>query len=242
KDGKTPMIPGGSVGDFGTGGPAGRGKDGETAIDGQSWRPSPQSYAIPAMAQAGRPIAVKGPFDGNFATTAIKIANQSAEVLAEPPRQVIAKAPAGLTGPAKIQVMKRDQVVAERDIIAVGVRLSAAKLNLIRGETTTMTVSVLGGESAKVPIFVNVVNQSPWVVRMEGGQRQRLTVDPAQFKGGAATMQRTLTGLRAGGFAITAVVEQAGYGVGGATVIQRTGYGIVVGPCPPPCGPPPKPK
>src|SRR5262249_2207297 len=169
--------------------------------------------AIPALAQAGRPIAVKGPFDGDLTTSAIKIANQPVKVLAESPRQVVAESPAGLIGKADIEVKKRDRVLARCSLVSVGIRLSAAKLNLVRGETTTMTVTVLGAEAWAGPSFVSVVNQSPWVVRMEGGQSQRLSFDPKQSGGKgtgatAFTMDRTLTGLRAGGFAINATVDQ----------------------------------
>jgi hypothetical protein len=187
---------------------AGKQPSNEKNVEGSPSKPR-EIYAIPALAQAGKPLAIKGPFDGNITTTAIKIANQAASVLAESPRQVIAQTPAGLIGPGQVQLKKQDRVVAEGKLVSVGVRLSAAKLNLVRGETTMMTVSVLGGESLTVPVVVNLVNRSPWVVRMEGGQRQRLSIDPKQLNGAAVTTQRSLTGLRAGGFAITATVDQA---------------------------------
>jgi len=44
---------------------------------------------------------------------------------------------------------------------------------------------------------------------MEGGDSQIITAQPQEFTGGVWTTTRTLTGVRAGGFSINAVIDQA---------------------------------
>ena len=46
--------------------------------------------------------------------------------------------------------------------------------------------------------------ESPTVLSIEGGEKQVLTVSPTQIQDGAFTVQRVLTGIKAGGFSINA--------------------------------------
>jgi hypothetical protein len=58
---------------------------------------------------------------------------------------------------------------------------------------------------------VRLTNQSPDVVRMEGGEEQTLCVRPAEVKtDGTWTRTRGLTGVRAGGFGIHTELTQPG--------------------------------
>jgi hypothetical protein len=171
-----------------------------------------RGYQTPSVGQTGRPVEVKGRFDGDAMTTGVQIANKLAKVLAESPRKVVAQCPGDVIGNAQIEVKKKNAVVAKCAFRSIGVRLSAAKLNLIRGETTVMTLTLLGLEGMNAPVSLLLVNKSPWVIRMAGGQAQKLVLSPAQFAGGTYTMTKTLTGVRAGGFAINAIVERASAG------------------------------
>lgn len=169
-----------------------------------------RGYQTPSIGQTGRPVEVKGKFDGDAVTTGVLIANKPVRVLAESPRKVVAQVPGDVIGKADIQVKKRDAVLAKCSFRSVGVRLSAGQLNLIRGQTTTLSLTVLGMDGMDAPVSLKLTNSSPWVIRMEGGQMQRLVVSPSQVRGGSYTITKTLTGVRAGGFGITAIVERAG--------------------------------
>jgi hypothetical protein len=167
-----------------------------------------RGYETPGVGQSGRPVEVKGRFDGDAGTTGVVIANRPAKILAESPRKVVAVASGEVIGTAQIEVKKRESIVARCTFRSVGVRLSAAKLALIRGETTTMTLTLLGLEGLSAPVTLRLINKSPWVIRMAGGQAQTLVLSPGQVSGGAYTVTKTLTGVRAGGFAINAIVQR----------------------------------
>lgn len=164
-------------------------------------------FATPSQGQAGHPVSVKGPFDGDFGSTIVSIGGQLARPLAESPRKTIAMAPQGVTGVAEIAVVKRGETVAHGTFRAVGIRLSAGKLSLLRGEQTQMTITVTGLEGITVPVGVSLVNKSPSVVSVEGGASQQFSIGPADAGGGTYVKSRTLTGIRPGGFAISATVD-----------------------------------
>jgi hypothetical protein len=114
-----------------------------------------------------------------------------------------------MTGPATMEVNEKGKVVARSNYQSISVRLSAEKLNLIRGEQTTLTATLSGLNGVAGPVSFQLTNATPWTVRMEGGQSQIVTASPEYFTGGVFTAKRTLTGVKAGGFSINAVVEPA---------------------------------
>jgi hypothetical protein len=88
--------------------------------------------------------------------------------------------------------------------------LAADKLNLIRGEQTMLSVTLSGLDGVAGPVSMQLTNATPWTVRMEGGETQTITAQPEEFTGGVFTAKRSLTGLRAGGFSINAIVKPGG--------------------------------
>jgi hypothetical protein len=177
--------------------------------------PDQGTYSTPPLGQAGRPVSVAGPFDGDFNNTAIKLGNNTAQFLAESPRKVVVRSPANLIGPAPIEVSERGRIVARCNYQSVGVRLAADKLSLIRGEQTTLTLTLNGLDGVTAPVSVQLTNASPGTIRMEGGESQVVTAQPQEFTGGVFTTRRTLTGVRAGGFNINAVVNSNTYSPNG---------------------------
>jgi len=167
----------------------------------------PGNYSTPQFGQAGRPVSVAGPFDGDFNNTAVKLGNNTAQFLAESPRKVVVRSPANLIGRATIEVNEQNRVVANCSYQSVGIKLAADKLNLIRGEQTTLSATVSGLAGVTSTVSVLLTNATPWTVRMEGGEKQLINVNPGEFNGDTFTTKRTLTGVRAGGFSINAVVD-----------------------------------
>jgi len=165
------------------------------------------NYSIPPFAQAGRPVSVAGPFDGDFNNTSVNLGNNTAQFLAESPRKVVVRSPVNVIGPATIEVNEQNKVVARCHYQSIGVKLAAGKLNLIRGEQTTVTVTLSGLDGATGPVPMRLTNASPTTVRMEGGDTQTVIGQPQEFTGGVWTTRRTLTGVRPGGFSINAVVD-----------------------------------
>jgi len=166
----------------------------------------PGAYETPAIGQAGKPIEIKGGFDGDLTTSVVNIANRAVRVLAKSPRKLIAQTPTDVIGKADIQVLEQGQLVAQGKYQSVAIRLSADKLNLTRGEQTTMTMTLVGVDGIEAPITVLLVNRTPWVVRMSGGERQLLVISSPDVRGGTYKSIKTLTGVQAGGFSINATV------------------------------------
>jgi hypothetical protein len=179
------------------------------------------NYSTPPFGQAGRPISVAGPFDGDFNNTAVNLGNNTAQFLAESPRKVVVRSPANVVGPATIEVNEQGKVVARCNYQSIGVKLAAGKLNLIRGEQTTVTVTLSGLDGATGPVPIQLTNASPATVSMEGGDTQTIIAQPGEFTGGVFTAKRTLTGIKPGGFAINAVVNPS-IGTKGAGGVWKT--------------------
>ena len=73
--------------------------------------PSPYDYQCPLIGQAGRIVEIKGPFDGDFATTDFKIGSKKAYVLAESPRKLVFESPADIVGSVEVVLVERGVVV-----------------------------------------------------------------------------------------------------------------------------------
>jgi hypothetical protein len=158
----------------------------------------------PLVAQNGRPAKVTGSFDGNLGTTRITIGGQPATMLAESPRSCIWKSPEQPLGPTEI-IVKENNVVTKGTYRNLGLRLHALKTSLLKGETTVLTVIVEGlkGIRQNVPLLLEKLG----VVSLEGGDPQTVQIRPTDVRAdGTFELKRTLTGLQAGNFGVTATV------------------------------------
>jgi hypothetical protein len=183
---------------------------------------------FPLIGQQGRPVQIFGPFDGESSNTtlAARILNVTAvrtkvedfekntenvsggfgliKPLAESPRKVVFIAPVNVTGPYTINVKDGDNVFTGNSR-NIGVQLSAPKTNLMRGEKTVVTIEVSGlaGIIKEVPLQLD----SKGVITMEGGSFQNLRIKPQEVSlDGRYRTNRTITGVQAGGFSVTATV------------------------------------
>jgi hypothetical protein len=197
-------------------------------------QPQPADYQLPTLGQAGRPIEIKGPFNGDFGNTKVEIGGKEAQLLAESPRKAIAQSPTDVTGPTTIR-LKQGDVTAGGPLRSVRVSLSAPKTMLHRGEQTTLTVKVEGLKEFDLrhdyellnPVEIEVRelmrktgikslplprlelrNMTPQVVRMEGGDRS-IPIRPEDVSPeGTVTFTRTLTGIRPGGFVVACQAQE----------------------------------
>lgn len=178
---------------------------GETAFPLRSAPgPDPYGFMLPEIAQAGRPVPVSGPFDGDLGNTGVTVGGTEAPVLAESPRKLVALVPGDVTGPAEL-VVTESGTSTRGEVRVVGIRLSAPKVDLQRGERTTLTVRVSGLAGLKEPIPLEVVNLSPSRVRISGGDTQTITIPTEGVdEAGEYTWTTRLTGVTPGSFQITA--------------------------------------
>lgn len=170
--------------------------------------PSPNEFTLPTGGQQGRFIKITGPSNGVFSTQDYaKIGGTTLPQLAESPRSLVLWNTSEVAGLTNFEGQENG-VAMQCPFRNIGVNLSAPKLSLIRGETTTLHVVVTGlGELARDQ-SLDLENNSPSVISMGGGDNQRFMIQPAQVQpGGNYSTDRTLTGIRAGGFGVTATVR-----------------------------------
>jgi hypothetical protein len=183
------------------------------------YRPAPQppqQFAIPSLGQTGRPIVITGPFDGDSSNTKIDFQASGPNVtpiggdlngmvpIAESPRKVIVQSPSDVTGPMEIRV-KEGMTETKGTFRNLGVKLSAPKTSLLRGERTTLTIEVNGLQGITKPVPLTL--ESNGVITMEGGMYQPLGIQPSQVGvDGRYTTTRGITGVQAGGWSATATV------------------------------------
>jgi uncharacterized surface protein with fasciclin (FAS1) repeats len=196
-----------------------------------------EGLLTPAIGQAGKPISVIGPFDGDFASTAVKLGNLTAKFLASSPRKVVVESPRDLKGPADIQVEYKGNLVAKCSYRSISIKLSADKLNLMKGEQTSLTVTLAGLIGLLSPVSFQLTNNSANTLSMGGGNSQKISVDPKEVNGDSYTTRRSLTGISAGGFSITAVVDPASFVQGNMSKCDPPTRGLPVTPVPQPSQP-----
>lgn len=159
---------------------------------------------LPTDGQGGHDVKVEGPFNGNMKDTEVRIGGQPATMIAESPRSCVFKSPELNVGLTEISI-KEDNVETKGTYRNLGVRLTAPKTALLKGEKTTVTIEVSGLEGIQKDVPLRL--QSTGVVNMEGGNFQNLRIRPSEVKpGGIYTTTRRVTGQQAGGFNITATV------------------------------------
>jgi hypothetical protein len=163
-------------------------------------------FKLPTIAQQGRPVEIPGPFDGGFENTKVMVGGEEVRILAESPRKAVFESPTDTTGQAEI-VVREGQAETKGEYRNLRLRLSAPKTNLVKGESTTLTVRVLGLEGLTQDVPLHLENASPAVVRMDGGDKQTFRITPSALQpDGAFTATRTITGQQAGSFSVTATV------------------------------------
>lgn len=138
------------------------------------------SCLIPDVAQAGKPINIKGECNGHASDSKVCVGGQDCQILAEGPRGTTAKGPKNVIGEAPIQVTEGDKT-AQSTIRCLAVKLSSPKTVLKKGESSTVTVAVYGLSGYTDPVHLTIRNRSPNVIDLQGGSEQKITIDPAQF-------------------------------------------------------------
>ena len=161
-------------------------------------------YQLPTMGQQDRPVEIMGPFDGNAGNTNVSINGQPCEIIAESPRMVVFKSPMDVTGPTQISI-KEGIVGNTGEYRSVGINLTSAKTKLIKGEKTTINVSISGLQGLKSPVPIQLVTTGS--ANMKGGNAMNIQIAPNQVNANGMFNQKfSLTGTQAGGFNVLASV------------------------------------
>jgi len=169
--------------------------------------PPSQTFTVPTGGQQGRLIEIPGRFDGSFSgTDAVKLGNKVIHTLTESPRRRVSRDDSDDLGPTTVTLIEHGNS-SECPFRNIGISLTADKLNLLKGETTTLHIKVLGLKALTESVKLEVTNYSPGVISMAGGNQLSFSISPEQVAAdGTFSVDRTLSSIMAGNFNITATV------------------------------------
>lgn len=167
---------------------------------------SPNNFQLPSLGQQGRNIVVQGPFDGDLSNTTCTVGGQPVKKLAESGRMSVFESPTTIAGLTEIK-LSEGNAEAKGAFRNIGIKLTAGKTKLVKGERTQTTVSVNVGQNLSDPIDVQI--SCTGAVDMQGGNLQNIRVEPSQVSSdGTFTKTFLLTGTQAGGFTLKATAMQ----------------------------------
>ncbi len=180
---------------------------GTTFLPISSTKERPAKFNIPNFERIGAPFVIKGPFDGDPATTSVKNGDQDLPIVAESPRQVVALIPTlSVPGETTFDVSENDgHAKATTRILLVA--LVAGKTSLNKGDRTTLTMTVEGiqGLSREQSPMIIVENRSPKVIDLGGKPKHFVVAQPS--KEGDFNHEFLITSLLGGSFSVTATVD-----------------------------------
>src|SRR5262245_44326258 len=155
---------------------------------------------LPTGGQQGRTVSCSGPLTQS---DHIQIGGTDMPEIAGSPRSRIALNTREVLGQTTIRCGQQ-----ECSFHNIGIKLSAPKLDLRRGETTTLHVEVIGLGLITHSVPLELVNNSPSVVNMAGGVAQNIMISPSAVPvDGTYSTDRTLTGIQNGAFEVTGTVR-----------------------------------
>jgi hypothetical protein len=107
----------------------------------------PRRYEAPPVCPDGGVHVVRGPLSGDARATHLTLAGKAVTILAETPRAAYWVVPAGVApGPSELSLQDGPRHATFR-VSVLRIEMGAAKLNLVKGESTKYRVGVLGAEA-----------------------------------------------------------------------------------------------
>lgn len=162
----------------------------------------PGTCMLPPFAQAGWPIQCRGPCDGDFNNSSVKVAGKELVKLCESPRKIVAECPNNTQGTTTIE-MREGNAIASCKFTVLAVDLTCALTDIERGKSTTLTVTVWGLGGIGEPANLELNNLAPNVVKLEGGDKQTIQLTQQT---GTWTKTLNVSAIRSGNFSFVAWV------------------------------------
>jgi hypothetical protein len=168
----------------------------------------PSTITMPTGGTQGSSLAITEPTYGKFdSSNYVKLGDTTLPDLAESPRQKIVLLNTETTGESTLEDRENGNVT-KCTFRVLGIRLAAPQLSLLKGQTTILTTTVVGLKGITKDAPLDLTNFSDTVINMAEGNEQHLTIHPSEVSAdGTYSIQRVLTGIRAGGFRITGTVR-----------------------------------
>src|SRR5262249_40257338 len=148
-------------------------------------------FVLPEEGQAGWPVVIGGPFDGDSKDTEVELDGKPRRVIAESPRHATIDAPEDQTGNSTLTVKEQGKT-ATGTYRNARVKLRAGKVALTKGESTQLNVKVEGLDGISTPAILRLTTVG--TVRMEGGNEQFRMIFPQDVaQDGTYELDRTIT-------------------------------------------------
>ncbi len=169
-------------------------------------QPAPfhQDFSCQSAGVAGGMFQYFGEFDGDFSDTDGHIGDRELTKWAESPRKVILESPKDIIGLCTVTLTEGDYR-GECSYRGLSIQAAAGKDTLLKGESTTLTVTVRGLEGLAEEIPLGLENKTADIVRMDREGVFSITPDDVQLDG-TYTTSRRITGIMPGRFHISAAV------------------------------------
>lgn len=166
------------------------------------------STHVPEYVVAGEPAKITSTCDGNLANSNISINNIDVLILAESESAVFFRAPTGSSGSSQLQFKNEGQQVIEASVHVLRLDLSVGKANLMRGETTTLSINISGLQGLEKSVLLSIVNNSPSNISLEGGNTQQIVINPVNDSpNGNYDSTISIRAIQRGSFSIVVKVD-----------------------------------
>jgi hypothetical protein len=153
------------------------------------------------------PLCVYGPFDGNSQNTSCLVDGQPVNILAESPRQCIVQFPKEAKNVYSLTMEEKGKRTVMQ-IQGVEMNLSTGKLNLLKGESTYLDISVTGLQNLHDTAILNINNLSATTVNLLGGNAQTVRIPPQTIIGeGTYNKRFNVSSLNTGPYSINAELD-----------------------------------
>ncbi len=163
---------------------------------------SKSSTYIPEYMVSGAPTKITSTCDGNLENNNVSINNQNVPILAESESGVFFIAP-DINGSSQLQ-FTNEGVITEATVNVLGLDLSVGRTNLLRGETTNLSIKVSGLDGLGRNVPITITNNSTSNITLEGGNVQQLVINPANdASSGNYFKSMSVRALQRGNFSIS---------------------------------------
>lgn len=167
----------------------------------------PAGFTSPSYFTSGEPFRITGPFDGDLTNTRVTVNGARTTILAEGAGQLYCTAPSDLKGNVEVQCTENRKSYSAKSN-ALQLDMTADKLSLMKGESTTLHIKVSGLEGLKEQVALTLQNLSGSTITMQGGSTQQLVIDPAACgPSGVYSTTRNIQSIRTGQFSVSATIE-----------------------------------
>lgn len=162
---------------------------------------------VPPYMVSGESTKIAAVCDGDLTNNSITINNKNVPGLAESESGVFFKAPSNSNGSSLLQFNNEGDII-EATVNVLGLNLAVGRTNLLRGETTNLSINVTGLEGLEDTVPMTITNNTVSNITLEDGNVQQLIINPStDATSGNYFKSLSIRALQRGGFSISVKVE-----------------------------------